>query len=1255
MGVFTVLTHDGPLAVSVEQPALLNTKLAAGVHELTLRVRPTEQMTRLLVFAAGREIGRASFHASMAQADGHATWTLPFIVHVPGLVCLKVCISQSFHGQMEGRQLQIRQLLVQPVAMHPRSTKHDELPGISNLDLWGWTSLAWEGHGHRFRVGEAYIRQRGVIEPWKWGCNFTQSHAYAYLPWHLEMVRFLHEHDFLIDEHGFPPQRRLEKKSGRYSVFRVHVQGSRLLPKHLEHRWPTRYVLANTLAFVEKWGRGFSNALREGWRGCIDGWEVEEYAPPDHGVLASAENVVSLLNSLWKYNPGVCLGSCNHTAGYKQAHYVWLHEGFHGPNFVHVAMDAGSIWKVTLPGYDDHVPMGEFAGARSFRNEFNDIFLGYQADSRTYSFSDIGNLTWPDWLIKQSFDYCRMRNLGDAAAPPSALFWLNEGARLLPEEIREYAYIACMDVPRVAVAMKLTTTGLDGRFHWLADAFKDYLGDSKPEDVSELPSTLALRTREWDTATTAILQNNHLRLERDAHCPGGRLRFDPQGIAHFDLDSLSFPLAQQMFSPSQQDDTAVLQIDDAAMSRTNEWEHTLPLDAGMYAFHIVMDKQDQRVLALHVNGRIAGIVHAARQRVNFSLPIATPCTLALTPWQAQADASTDMAEKTSAGKPCAIDIRLMHQGPYPASPVHEAVKVDTQNLQVTHCMQGCDAQLPAKLGRDGTQLVDWHVDLQPGDYLIAITASASSDDHADSQDECELHVGLDRHRHVTRHFAGLKRHESVRDASGETKHVPATYSRLGRIRLTADARTHVVPVSIYESGEHVLELFNATANVHLHALRIFPTPVTHTMLLKGGAKAEMTESLASADANSQMTFTIHNDLPALRIAWQAMKKNRRIGLLDKARFTKVKTHGDGLTFLANDALTPAMHVLVERSDDRARLEDDGSAIWLAIPPGRAMTVHLAVDAGCIKSMTAEAIATGLRKPMKTLALPDDDKPARIRHAGQLPVQVVKIVNPRPGPYFVRENGWWRQRGAQPITDPQDERAHCAAYRDWVVRNEALGDTREALAPFAYRRHTADLPPARATQGDYLKVYTAADDALILPHGFIGGTARPGFGCQYTMALADVQGDASQSSLRVKVMRLTAYIFAPRVRFARPVAAVTLDGKPWHYFDGELVMLPQQRGVYQLEVTHGQTTTPATPAITRTSASITDTQLAERSFEFSAALPEYVRKLPHALEYHAAISLPSDIRRIQLQGASIARRDGQGVILRFKPGRVRFTW
>lgn len=1234
-----MLKQDKPMTLTLQQPLKRVERLGVGVHELHLRVRPTAMMTRILVHAAGREIGRASFHHSMAEVDGSARLILPFVVHTPGLVQVKVSICQSFHGTMQGHSLEIESLQVVERTDAAQPSEADILPGQSNLDLWGWTSLAWEGHGHRFRVGEDYIRQRGVIEPWKWGCNFIQTHAYAYLPWHLEMVKFLHEHDFLVDEHGFPPQRRVEKVNGRVAVFRVHVQGSRLLPKSQEHLWPRRYVLENTLAFVEKWGRGFSNALREGWRSCIDGWEVEEYADPEDGVLASPGNVVKLHQRLWKYNPGVCLGSCNHTAAYKPEHYVWLHEGYHGPNFAHVAMDAGSSWKVSLPGYDDHVPMGEFADARSFQNPYNDIFLGYQADSRTYSYNDIGNLTWPDWLIKQSHDYCRLRNLGDAAAPPSALFWLNEGARLLPEAIREYAYIACQDVPRVAVAMNLNSTGLDGCFHWLADAFEDYLPQQAGQDAQPLPSSLTLRSREWDTANTTILQNNHLRLERDAHRPGGRLRFDPQGIAHFDLDSLSIALCDNLLQPESKRAHHLLEDVEVKITHARPWEHTLKLDAGEYEFNLKLPEEDQEVFVLHVNGRPAGVVTATRSRVSFSLPESTRCTLRLQPWR---HAGQDVSAADHMTTAAVISLRQLDQFNQPA--IHEINSIDACINEMAHVVEGDLPALPGLLGKGGAQLVDMPVELQAGQYLVCITANA-----AGREQNAQLRVGLNRHRHFTKHFAKLEMHKDVAHAIG-SRHVPAAYSRVGRFPLTADARSHVIPLTVYEPGKHVIELFNPGPDAALHAVRIYRTPVEHHLLVKGGACAEVLETHKAEDHPLQVRYTLHNDLPVLKIEISPAGVERNILLLDTPRYRHAQTHDHGMTLRSEDGLTPAMHVM--RTSGPVRLQNDGGKLKATIAAGKAAKIHLAVDAGCLRNMPVATIAAGLGKPSETIECAGEHEPVRVKHRGRLPVQVVKIANPQPGPYFVQEKGWWRLRGAQPITLAEEDEGYLQAYRQWMERNEKLGDTREALAPFAYRRHTADLPPARPTHGDYLKVYTSGEDAWVLPHGFIHGVARPGFGCQYTLALADVEGDTHQASLRVKVTRLTAYVFAPRVRFARPISAAWVDGKPWHYIDEDLLMLPQARGEYALRVEYGY---PRTLSIARTAASITRTQVADRVLHFEAGLPEYVRKLHDDLDYHAHIALPAE-GKLTCQGdATIVRQDKRGAIIRFKPGPVSVSW
>lgn len=189
-------------------------------------------------------------------------------------------------------------------------------------------------------------------------------------------------------------------------------------------------------------------------------------------------------------------------------------------------------------------------------------------------------------------------------------------------------------------------------------------------------------------------------------------------------------------------------------------------------------------------------------------------------------------------------------------------------------------------------------------------------------------------------------------------------------------------------------------------------------------------------------------------------------------------------------------------------------------------------------------------------------------------RAVRVLDPPDGVYWVEEDGWWRCRPAQ---------------------------------------------PSRQRMGtDYCKVILRPGSAArIRPYGLLEGVCKPGWGCQYAMLLKNVAAHQCGGSAEVQVVDLSPKLFAPRIEFAHPIAAVELDGRPWHYFDERFVFLPQERATHCVEVTHG---TPRSPHLIATFACVRETSWSEGIFEFAAEWNEWCDGAPAGFQYHAAVEL-----------------------------------
>ncbi|MCK4400791.1 hypothetical protein KAW08_00625 [bacterium] len=222
------------------------------------------------------------------------------------------------------------------------------------------------------------------------------------------------------------------------------------------------------------------------------------------------------------------------------------------------------------------------------------------------------------------------------------------------------------------------------------------------------------------------------------------------------------------------------------------------------------------------------------------------------------------------------------------------------------------------------------------------------------------------------------------------------------------------------------------------------------------------------------------------------------------------------------------------------------------------------------------------------------------------VKAIKVDNTNKSPYFVEEYGWWLFRGAQPSEEDKKKT-------------------------------------------DYVKVYLKANGkAKLQQKEYIDDILRPGWGCQYTMIFKDIESNERKSGCTTKVLSVTPFIFAPRVEFKEKIVNAKVDGKPWHYFDENILFLPNKEGIYQVEVNHkGENL----PHLRRTYAYVEQTNLEDNLFEFKANLPVWVKSMPDKLYFTAILDLGK--RKIKkIEGAEVAKTSPKGTLIKFKPGRIR---
>jgi hypothetical protein len=251
----------------------------------------------------------------------------------------------------------------------------------------------------------------------------------------------------------------------------------------------------------------------------------------------------------------------------------------------------------------------------------------------------------------------------------------------------------------------------------------------------------------------------------------------------------------------------------------------------------------------------------------------------------------------------------------------------------------------------------------------------------------------------------------------------------------------------------------------------------------------------------------------------------------------------------------------------------------------------------------------LSAPEEKVAL-DGQGQADIANVFDIPlVKVIRVTGAGPHPYQLREFDRWVFRGAQPSLINKGE--------------------------------------------DYLKCYLRPRESIrIQRYGFIEDVARPGWGCQYTMAVRQCVRHEQHSHVVVEVNEITSFLFAPRLRFRCPVARVRLDSKEWHYFDGCQVFLPNRRGLYDIVVDHGP---DARPHLARTFADIRTTNLEKGKLEFEARLPEWVDSTPDDFLFTALVRHPGQ-QLVGLTNAELFKANQSGAsVITFKQGNVSLAF
>ena len=307
---------------------------------------------------------------------------------------------------------------------------------------------------------------------------------------------------------------------------------------------------------------------------------------------------------------------------------------------------------------------------------------------------------------------------------------------------------------------------------------------------------------------------------------------------------------------------------------------------------------------------------------------------------------------------------------------------------------------------------------------------------------------------------------------------------------------------------------------------------------------------AAGECRQRRVYQVDSDWPLLRVDFtnespEPRQWRTRLALPDYLDVDQVhqKVGADARPFWVAKSREKDHPELVLMVDGDAKMDWDKQAKQMVIttPKSKRSQCSLAVlvNDGLFPQVDTVPLKSILFAPTRKIALADTQADSPVEVKNPLPVARCEVFETdSTGPYFVAEQNrdgqrWWLVRGGQ-----------------------SSGD-----------KH-------------YLKLYEQPQGkSLVQRYGFIQDVVKPGYGCQYSLAIRDT---ITPNQCEVEVVKTGPFMFAPRIEWKKPFDTVRLDGKPWRYFDGQLIFLPNRPGRYTVEVeSTGGSKAPKAPSLART--------------------------------------------------------------------------
>ena len=1028
------------------------------------------------------------------------------------------------------------------------------------------------------------LEVRAIAEPWRWGANAAL------------MLSATPETRFRL-----PDEESLTSLLHSYSFLSGVCGLSVTTDESPGLSFPAMLTTAT------EWAHDFTNVGDRGNRIAMDFWALDEEAgghARDQGVLCNAANLVTTMSALWDFNPGLAVAQATGVAGGTTLTHDVLHEGVHGPNYIKflrtdtVFSPGGSDSQTSATLFPEHL---------GFSNDFNRVFRALMADCRYYSTDGRGGLCAADWIIKQAGDWFRQRLSSEDAVFESGIFWAAPGEKAMPEPLRETVYAVCCVPVRAAVVAPLESTSLHGRFHWIARAID-----------REFTGTAALltddfRRREDAPATATGISNNTWRVIRSGVADGGILQYDPTSTAHFDITSPSVQVGRAFGAtrPTEATGEVVTIVENADVTNDTLDVVTTELEAGVYDVAVRAEADADARAVICFDGLALGAIDRDALRAGARLSAA-----------AVSDGPHRVTVNAQ-GRLAGLSIRMRLAG---------ELKTELVDKPFTDVTLRCGARedvsfftLPddeVDLSEQDESLcaVMLEIEMPRGGYLVVVRAAGEGG---------EFDVRMDEERFGETPESRLK-------------------ATVGVFDTAAEMRDHVFAVRVHEEGEHDFTIAAIKGSVSIESFTITPFPVAHQTVCRGGHVASVDEETELTwDADSLLVrnrWQLIADLPVvqLRVEREWSGRASELALLlgfEHAGALSIdgRSVGDRMDLSGTKVVTvegagpyPPVH-LAFRDIEAGELRFIDGVLSLVTPATQTERISIDVVSGAAYSPQQAAAVSAIlaEAPVELLFADTPDIVVTGPDAAKM-TRLATVVDPTGGPYFVQEGGWWRVRGGQPHADSAQMQDYYEAVATWAERPDR------------------DAVPARPADTDYLSVKVGMGaEAHVQQGDFIDNIARPGGGCQHTIALKDVGRDYTCTA---KVLSTTAFLFAPKVEFSRAFAFVKVNGEDWAYFDENCVMLPSRPAEYSVKVSAPGAR--RTVYLARTAACVTACRwdTATRQLVFATEPGDHVRKLPEGLQHRALIKFDVDnYRLVTLENAELIKRVAAAVVIKFTAG------